>query len=75
MRIKKPQRGENIAHIIHVVEPPNNGHVGDECFVHYSEFVPSSDAYSYWQGAHSLSIVGRLSTLRSVHYRRCSTVF
>ena len=42
MRIKKLQRG-NIAHIIHVVEPPNNGHVGDECFVHYSEFVPSSE--------------------------------
>ena len=20
---------------------PNNGHVGDECFVHYSEVVPS----------------------------------
>ena len=26
-----------------VVEPPNNGHVGDECFVHYSEVVPSSE--------------------------------
>ena len=25
------------------VEPPNNGHVGDECFVHYSEVVPSSE--------------------------------
>ena len=23
------------------VEPPNNGHVGDECFVHCSEVVPS----------------------------------
>ena len=23
------------------MEPPNNGHVGDECFVHYSEVVPS----------------------------------
>ena len=25
------------------VEPPNNGHVGDECFVHCSEVVPSSE--------------------------------
>ena len=25
------------------VEPPNNGHVGDECFVLYSEVVPSSE--------------------------------
>ena len=25
------------------VEPPNNGHVGDECFVHYLEVVPSSE--------------------------------
>ena len=25
------------------VEPLNNGHVGDECFVHYSEVVPSSE--------------------------------
>ena len=33
------------------VEPSNNGHVGDECFVHYSEVVPSSEvlhAYSCW---------------------------
>ena len=25
------------------VEPPNNGHIGDECFVHCSEAVPSSE--------------------------------
>ena len=25
------------------VEPPNNGQVGDEHFVHYSEVVPSSE--------------------------------
>ena len=25
------------------MEPPNNGHVGNECFVHYLEFVPSSE--------------------------------
>ena len=25
------------------MEPPNNGHVGDECFVHYSEVFPSSE--------------------------------
>ena len=27
--------------ITYTVEPPNNRHVGDECFVHYSEVVPS----------------------------------
>ena len=27
----------------YTVEPPNNGHVGDECFVHYSEVVPSTE--------------------------------
>ena len=29
--------------ICNTVAPPNNGHVGDECFVHYSEVVPSSE--------------------------------
>ena len=29
--------------IVSTVEPPNNGHVGDECFVHYLEVVPSSE--------------------------------
>ena len=29
-------------HVI-TVEPPNNGRVGDECFVHSSEVVPSSE--------------------------------
>ena len=29
--------------ICNMVAPPNNGHVGDECFVHYSEVVPSSE--------------------------------
>ena len=29
------------------VEPPNNGHVGDECFVHCSEVVPSSEVEMY----------------------------
>ena len=27
----------------YTVEPLNNGHVGDECFVHNSEVVPSSE--------------------------------
>ena len=27
----------------YTVEPSNNGHIGDECFVHYSEVVPSSE--------------------------------
>ena len=26
---------------ISTVEPPNNGHIRDECFVHCSEVVPS----------------------------------
>ena len=53
------------------MEPPNNGQVGDEHFVHCSEVVPSSEVWTiYRQGANSLSIVGRLSTLRSVHYQR-----
>ena len=56
MRIKKLQRG-NIAHIIHVVEPPNNGHVGDECFVHYSAFVPSSE------GSNMHTVIGRGHTV------------
>ena len=29
------------------VEPPNNGHVGDEHFVHCSEVVPSSEVEMY----------------------------
>ena len=28
---------------VYTVEPLNNGHVGDECFVHFSEIVPSSE--------------------------------
>ena len=32
-------------------------------------------AYSCWDGAHSLSIVGRLSALRSVHYRRFHCIY
>ena len=31
------------------VEPPNNGQVGDECFVHCSEVVPSSEVEMYGQ--------------------------
>ena len=60
--------------VLYTVEPLNNGHIGDECFVHYSEVVPSSEVLTCTQllaGAHSLSIVGKLSTLRSVH---CSEV-
>ena len=32
-----------VLHFSATVEPPNNGHVGDECFVPYSEVVPSSE--------------------------------
>ena len=28
---------------MYTVEPLNNGHVGNECFVHFSEVVPSSE--------------------------------
>ena len=31
------------------MEPPNNGHVGDEYFVHWSEVVPSSEVEMYGQ--------------------------
>ena len=31
------------------VEPPNNGHVGDEHFVHCSDVVPSSEVEMYGQ--------------------------
>ena len=30
------------------VEPTNNGHIGDECFVHCSEVVHSSMVAMYW---------------------------
>ena len=65
------------ANIIQTVEPPNNGHIGDEHFVHCSDVVPSSEVEMYGQlmaGASSLSIVGRLSSYWSVHYRKF-TVF
>ena len=59
---------------IPTVEPPNNGHVGDEHSVHWSEVVPSSEVEMYGQyigrGVNSVSNVERLSTLQSVHYRR-----
>ena len=35
--------------LLHTVEPPNNGHVGDEHFVHCSEVVPSSEVEMYGQ--------------------------
>ena len=31
------------------VGPPNNGHIGDVCFVHCSEVVPSSEGEMYGQ--------------------------
>ena len=33
----------------YTVEPPNNGHGGDEHFVHCSEVVPSSEVEMYGQ--------------------------
>ena len=55
------------------MEPPNNGRIGDKCFVHYSEVVPSLEVLTCIQllaGARGLSIVRRLSAFRSVHCRR-----
>ena len=44
----------------YTVEPLNNGHGGDEHFVHCSEVVPSSEVYRYvWTVNGSLSIVYR----------------
>ena len=39
------------------MEPPINGHIGDERFVHCSEVVPSLDVKKYYnvQGVSSLS--------------------
>ena len=60
---------------LHTVEPPNNGHVWDECFVNCSEVVPNSlevEMYGQYigRGVNSAPIVGRLSTPQSVHYQR-----
>ena len=58
----------------YTVEPLNSGHIGDKDFVHCPEVVPFSEVEMYGQynrqGAKSVSIVGRLSTLWSVHYLR-----
>ena len=47
--------------IIYTVEPLNNGHSGDEHFVHCSEVEMYEQLMA---GASSLSIVGRLSSYR-----------
>ena len=36
--------GAMIGSFVCTVEPPNNGHIGDECFFHCSEVFPSSEA-------------------------------
>ena len=60
------------------VEPLNNGHIWDECFVHCSEVVPSSEVYRnvrtlYRQGVNSLAIVGHslYSTVFLLHVYWC----
>ena len=64
-----------IANCVQSVEPPNNGHGGDEHFVNCLEVVPSSEVEMYEQlmaGASSSSIVGRLFSYWSVHcWRFC----
>ena len=53
------------------VERLNNGHVGEKHFVHCLEVVPSSEVEMYGQYiGRGKTIVGRLSTLQSVHYQR-----
>ena len=54
---------------MYTVEPLNNGHCGDKHFVHCSEVVPLSEVEMYGQ-LMAGGIVGRLSSYRSVHYRR-----
>ena len=44
MRAERPEGASN-----YTVEPPNNGHVGDEHFVHCLEVVPSSEVEMYGQ--------------------------
>ena len=44
------------------VEPPNNGHSGDEHFVHCSEVVPSSEVEMYGQLMEGGKQFGRLSS-------------
>ena len=57
----------NTSQRIHnTVAPLNSGYFGDKHFVHCSEVVPQM----YRQRVNSLSIVGRLSLLQSVHYLR-----
>ena len=53
-RSNKHQYANTQVSIFHVVcrttvEPPNNGHIGDEHFVHCSEVVPYSEVEMYGQ--------------------------
>ena len=44
-----PQLALHAQVLYNTVEPPNNGHIGNECFVHCSEVVPSSEVEMYGQ--------------------------
>ena len=67
------ERHNNGIYVVsYTVEPQKNGHVGDE---HLSIVQRLSLLWKYIemygrQGANSVSIAGRLSTLQSVHYQR-----
>ena len=53
------------------MEPPNNGHVWDECFVHYSEVVPSLEVLTCIQLlAGGTQFVHCREVVRSSDYRR-----
>ena len=58
---------------MYTVEPLNNGHVGDEHFVHCSEVVPLSEVEMYGQlmeGSKQFVHCREVVLYRSVHYRR-----
>ena len=59
----------------YTVEPLNSGQFGDECFIHCSEVGLSLEVEMYGrQEANSVSIVGRFSTLWSVHSWRFNLI-
>ena len=53
------------------MKPPNNGHGGDEHFVHCSDVVPSSEVEMYGQlMAGGKQFVHCRQVVLCVHYRR-----
>ena len=47
-RVEVETLQQDLQHLqVTTVEPPSNGHIGDEHFVHCSEVVPSSEVEMY----------------------------